>query len=81
MSDRAQRHLDEVERITDKVTKESPGGVSGDESTGEQKIRRVKWIMHSDDIQKVEAEMKELQDTLGLLFVLMQPCVFNLSPQ
>ena len=73
LSDQAQRHLDEVEKVAEKVTKEC-----ADEFDHEnpRKIRRVKWMLQQENIERIEMELKELQSTLGVLHSLVQSCVY-----
>ena len=73
LSDQAQRHLDEVEKIAEKVTKECADEVDHENS---RKIRRVKWMLQKENIERIEMELKELQSTLGVLHSLVQSCVY-----
>lgn len=72
LSEQAQHHFEEVQKIANKVTK---GHSNEDRSTGERKIRPFRWILHKESIERVEVEMKELQNMLGILLVSVQQCV------
>lgn len=76
LSDQAQHHFNEVGRLADKVTK---GWSSEVGDTGERSIRQMKWMLHKESIERMEVEMKELQNTLSILLVSMQPCVMFTS--
>lgn len=74
LSDQARGHLVEVERIADKVTR---GRSTGDGKTRERTIHQVKWMLQKENIQRIEAEMKELQGTLGVMLSALQSCVYT----
>ena len=74
LSHQAQGHLAEVENIADKVTKEC---LDEDGDVVCRKVRHMKWMFHKEDVERIETELKELQDTLSVLFALIQSCVYD----
>ena len=72
LSDQAQHHHGEVEKIAEKVTKECADEV---DDGNQQRIRRVKWMLQEENVERIEMEMRELQARL-VLYALWFNCAY-----